>query len=234
MQTIDHSALSSSASRYVKWAANPLELLSAWQLEAGFAALVSDSQNSTLICEGQVSALEYARLVAFSTPHHLTQAILPTALATTLNVQRPHRWFWMLREEPLRSLPQGCEVIRDGSIDPQLRRFLQVAAPDSSREPGHPEIEFWVVHRSQSGEIDGCAAGSRWSTGLANLVSVATDPDSRGKGIGSAVTQVATSEWFAHGEVRVALGVRSTNLRALSVYRRVGFLEEHDFTTFSL
>ena len=236
MKTATLDELVASDSVYVRWAVNPLQHLATWQLASGWASLVDGDEGPVLLTEGELNLLDYARLIAAAVELGQSPVFvnLPTTLAEKIAIERPHRWVWLWRETPLRSLPQGCEVVEPGAVDGELAKFLEAAAPDSSRKPGHPEVEFWVVHRNPAGDIDGCAGGSRWSTGLANIVSVAVATAARGRGIGSAVTQVAASEWFSRGESRVALGVRQSNAAALHVYRRLGFDHEIDYTSFRL
>lgn len=221
---------------YTRAVAHPLEFLGGWQLAQATATLFDTGQTPWLLIEGQAQPLEYVQLIAelaTAGRTHLRLAI-PTSLANQISVAGGERWLWMWREEPLRSLPQGCEIVPAGVLDQELTRFLQLSSPGASTLPGHPEIEFWVVHRAADGSIDACAAGKKWRSGEAVIVSVAVAADARRQGLGTAVTQVATSEWFSKGASRVGLGVNGGNLGAQALYRKLGFTTEIDFTSFEL
>lgn len=221
---------------YITAAVPAPTLVAAWQLGAGFAALADTGEHNWLVVEGDASRLEYVRLLSaaaeIGSPVHT--AAIPTELAEQLQVPGARRWFWMWREQKLRSLPMGCEVVEGNDYDQELSRFLQVSAADASVQPGDPELNFWVLHRNPEGELDAVAGGVTWNSGAAVVVSVAVLPASRRQGLGRAVTLVATSEHFARGANRVSLGVRGSNIPAQELYRSIGFDCERDFTSIRL
>lgn len=218
-------------------AAVPREtLLAAWQLPAGVAALADTGDHNWLVIEGEVTRMEYVRLLSscaeLGRPAHT--AAIPTELAEQLQLSDARRWLWMWREDGLRSLPLGCSVVAPGADDSELSHFLAQAAPDASVLPGDPEIGFWVEHRNTDGELDAVAAGVTWNSGAAVIASVAVAANRRRQGFGSCVTQVAASEHFQRGARRVCLGVRGTNIAAQEMYRSIGFDHDCDFTSVRL
>lgn len=236
MQPMSWEQFQLTAPDYSKAVAHPLEFIAAWGLQSATAVLLQASEHPWLLIEGEPTRLEYVQVLSACAAlgHPDPEVAIPTKLARDLSLTEAERWFWLWRDEPLRSLPQGCEVIAPGEADAEIARFLQRAAPQSSTHPGHVELSFWVVNRSVEGEIAACAGGRQWRSGEAAVVSVAVAPDQRRQGLGSAVTQVAVSEWFARGARRVGLGVSGSNLGALAMYRAMGFERELDFTSFSL
>ena len=236
MQPLTWEEFQLSAPDYAKAVAHPLEFIAAWRLRAATAVLLQAPEHPWLLIEGEPTKLEYVQVLAAcaASGHPEPAVTIPTSLARELVLAAADHWFWLWRDEPLRSLPQGCEVVAPGQADAEITRFLQRTAPQSSTLPGHVELRFWVVNRSSDGEIAACAGGRQWRSGEAAVVSVAVAPEHRRRGLGSAVTQVAVSEWFARGAQRVGLGVNGANSGALAMYRAMGFERELDFTSFSL
>lgn len=236
MKPLSWEQFEQSAPDYAKAAAHPLEFIGAWQLASATAVLLDPGEQPWLLIEGTASRLEYVQVLAAcaAAGHAAPVVAIPTPLAHELSPPASERWLWLWRDQPLRSLPLGCEVVAPGEADQEIARLLQVAAPNSSTFPGHVELAFWVVHRAPTGELTACAGARLWRSGAAAVVSVAVVPESRRAGLGSAVTQVALSEWFARGANRVGLGVSAHNLAALQMYRAIGFDRELDFTSFSL
>lgn len=81
---------------------------------------------------------------------------------------------------------------------------------------------FLVVQRGRGvcGYIVTCIGGR---TGRAELVSVAVDPDERGKGAASALMESTIRRLRRRGVERLSLMVRVTNRNALAFYAKYGF-----------
>lgn len=206
---------------------------SGWRLAAGFALLVADGADTELLVEGEVTPLEYARMLAAAVTagSAVTKVNLPANLAAALALPEPHEWHWLRRDRPFPvvALPADCRVVPPGAVDAEIERFFQTNQISAQVLPGNPEIRFWALGRDAAGEICAAAAGTEWASGERVVNSVGVRPDCRRQGWGGAVTLLAAGQHFSEGAPGVSLGVRGGNLPALSLYRRIGFERQWDF-----
>lgn len=217
-------------------AAVPVEsFLMGWALADGSAALVDSGKDIELLVEGLVTPLEYARLLAQATEagYPVNTVTLPSSLAELITLPEPREWYWLMRTRPfpVAPVPAHTRVVTSHDYDAEISRFLQLTAADAAVLPGNPEINFWVLSRGTSGELQAVAAGTTWSSGARVINSVAVAADARRQGLGSLVTVLAGQQHFANGAVSVSLGVRGSNANALTMYRKLGFDTEIHFVS---
>ena len=220
---------------YVR-AAVPVEsFLMGWALADGSAVLVDSGKDIELLIEGQATPLEYARLLAHATEagYPVNTVTLPSSLAELITVPEPREWYWLMRTRPfpVAPVPTHTRVVTTHDFDAEITRFLQRSAADAAVMPGNPEINFWVLSRAVSGELQAVAAGTTWSSGARVIHSVAVATEARRQGLGSLVTVLAGQQHFADGAVSVSLGVRGSNAHALAMYRKLGFDAEIHFVS---
>lgn len=156
-------------------------------------------------------------------------AVAPDARVT---VQRAHAgliqgersdWDWMsiYRDDP--RIKPTLQIEDLGlTHDDEVVQFLAEASPTASTQPGASEIITWHGLRSD-GRLIAVGAASRWQSGAAVLVSIATAPDMRGRGYATEITASLTDALFDQGEHRVTLGLYAGNQPALHAYERVGY-----------
>ncbi len=112
-------------------------------------------------------------------------------------------------------------------LDPRDPRIDPLLAHSSSAYvySGDPKVIEW------RGIADGdrLVAVGAWTTsvgGAAHLVSICTDPDYRGRGLGRAVTASLASVALTRGAVGVNLEMYAANEAAGHAYRAAGFVEQ--------
>lgn len=143
------------------------------------------------------------------------------------------RWDWMGILRNAWQPPAVPDIIDLGlEHNDEINDFLAVASPTASTAAGDPEIVTWHGIREQSALI--CVgAATRWKSGAAHLVSIATHPDHRGRGLAQRVTTSLTQMFFDRGEQRVTLGLYADNLAAKQTYTKVGFQLLESFSSSS-
>ena len=100
------------------------------------------------------------------------------------------------------------------ALDATDRSRLRVAVPGPAGQPGH----------AGSGAIVGFAVTGRDGT-RGYLQRLAVDPAAAGTGIGSALVTDALRWCRARGVRRTVVNTESDNVRALRLYRRLGFVD---------
>jgi GNAT superfamily N-acetyltransferase len=109
--------------------------------------------------------------------------------------------------------------------DDEVRALLDVAFPHASMPVGHPDVHRWAGVR-RDGRLVAVAADATQTPGLGFLASIATLPEARGTGAGTAVTAFATAELVReHGAC--GLWHMAGNASAIAVYDRLGYRDEH-------
>ena len=107
----------------------------------------------------------------------------------------------------------------------EVAAVLKEGFPDASLPVGHPSVRRWAGLR-RDGRLVAVAADATVAPGLGFLASIATLPDARGTGAGTAVTAWATRALLAeHGTV--GLWLMSDNAVAAGLYTRLGFHDDH-------
>jgi ribosomal protein S18 acetylase RimI-like enzyme len=105
----------------------------------------------------------------------------------------------------------------------EVAALLAEAFPDASMPVGHPAVRRWAGLR-RDGRLVACLADASSVAGLGFLASIATHPDARGTGAGTAVTGWATAALVReHGAC--GLWHMADNAPAIAVYDRLGYTD---------
>lgn len=132
---------------------------------------------------------------------------------------------WTLTPPP----PQPREETVVLVTEAEVVALLAVANPEAAARPGDPRVRRWVGIQGPEGLI-ACGADTSEATGVGHLSSIATHPDSRGQGLGAAVTAHLVRELFAEGCDVVTLGMYASNDAGRALYDRLG-MHERGFTS---
>jgi ribosomal protein S18 acetylase RimI-like enzyme len=111
------------------------------------------------------------------------------------------------------------------SAHDEVRDLLAAGFPDASQPVGHPDVRRWAGVR-RSGRLVAVAADATIAEGLGFLASIATHPDARGTGAGTAVTAWATAA-LVRAEGACGLWHMADNVPAAALYARLGYRDEH-------
>jgi ribosomal protein S18 acetylase RimI-like enzyme len=128
---------------------------------------------------------------------------------------------WLEGAPPAPHPLAGRVAALDESAHPAINRLLDEALPDSSARPGAPMVRGWYGIREPDGALAACAADESHG-GVGFLGGIAVAAAHRGRGLGTALTATVTRH-LAAAYGQVALGVMAENVRALALYRRLGF-----------
>ena len=156
-----------------------------------------------------------------------TRELLPLGARTA----EANDWDWWWIDAPPPVQPGEETVAWLDNADEEIAKLLQVASPDASTWPGDPGVIRWCGVRSGDGALVATAAWTEHVPGVPHLASVATAPSARGRGVGGAVTAWVTRQAFDAGAPAVTLGMYAVNDPARRVYRRLGFRDDHHFTS---
>ena len=114
--------------------------------------------------------------------------------------------------------------------DELVSRLLAAASPTASAQPGDPAVRRWlgVV---EGGELLAVAADTSAATAVGHLSSIAVHPAARGRGLALAVTARLTRTLLAEGCDVVTLGMYAGNTAGRALYDRLGFADDHRFSS---
>jgi GNAT superfamily N-acetyltransferase len=115
--------------------------------------------------------------------------------------------------------------------DDELRELLHAWSPRHDAEPGKRGVLRWAGIRAASGQLLCAAAHTEHRPGVPHLASIVTHGGHRGQGLGTAVTGWVTRTLLAEGTRWVTLGMYSDNDGARRLYRRLGYANDHHFTS---
>jgi GNAT superfamily N-acetyltransferase len=132
---------------------------------------------------------------------------------------------WLTSPPPVR--PREQEVVP--VTDDQAAALLAVANPTASAQPGDARVRRWVGLPGPDGLL-ACAADTSEATDVGHLSSIATHPELRGQGLGTAVTAALTRRLFEDGCDVVTLGMYASNTAGRALYDRLG-MHERGFTS---
>lgn len=115
---------------------------------------------------------------------------------------------------------------------PEVQDFLDRVNPHHSVRADYPLVEQWAGVRDEtSGALLAVGALTRRISGVAYLASIATDPATRGRGFGGAVTAALTRLALERGERMCTLAHYHPNDSARRVYLRLGYATTHRFSS---
>lgn len=214
--------------------------------ESGWLAAVGDPATAAALLVEVVDTLGVL-------PRGLT---VPRAVVPLLPEQlRPvggSDWDWFrTRAAPPEQPGEDRVAWLDASDEWGLRDLLGAASPRSSAQPGGPGVLRWCGVRDQrertggsenvrhgrgevgvrQGRLLACAVHTEHAPDVPHLASIATQPDTRGRGLGAAVTAWLTRTLLAEGHGVVTLGMYADNDVARRLYHRLGYRSDHAFTS---
>ena len=148
---------------------------------------------------------------------------LPASLRLAAEKTDAWEWMWTRAEPP--PVP-GEEAVRwTDDMDPVLT-LLAHANPRHHGRPGDPDIRGWAgVY--EAGSLVCAGALADLDTGAAHLRSITTAPQSRGRGLGAAVSAFLARAALRSHPPAVTLGLYSDNATARRLYTRLGFQPSH-------
>jgi GNAT superfamily N-acetyltransferase len=132
-------------------------------------------------------------------------------------------------EDAVRELDVGDPAVRAAVL-----HLLHAVSPRHSAEPGDPYASVWVGVVGADGGLLACGAYGDEAPGVPLLASIAVSPDARGRGLGAAVTAALTRRAFADGAPVVTVDLYSDNPVARELYRRLGFVLDQEFASWTL
>lgn len=212
---------------------DPAVLHGAWSVEGGYAFASVDGYSGDpcwLSSVGSPAAVEALTEIALGELGEKCYGLTSPRgqdVARWVGSQKPEQWDLMVCEaEPPRQ-PGEDRVAR--IEDPAaVQAFLDRVNPHHSVGAEHPELERWLgVADEASGALLAVGAFTRRRHGTAYLASIATAPESRGQGLGAAVTAALTRHAFASGDSLCTLAHYSPNEPARRLYLRLGYRTTH-------
>ena len=133
---------------------------------------------------------------------------------------------WLAEPPPVQPGEERVQLVDTSLVGP----LLDAASPTASARPGDPAVLRWVGI-VEGGELVACAADTSAVTGVGHLSSIAVHPRARGRGLASAVTARLARLLFADGCDVVSLGMYADNAAGRAVYDRLGFADDHRFSS---
>ncbi|MDP9397857.1 MAG: GNAT family N-acetyltransferase, partial [Actinomycetota bacterium] len=149
---------------------------------------------------------------------------------------RPRRsddwdWFWTAAPSPLQPGEDRVRWLEPSpEVEEELRALLTSSSPRYSAEPGAADVLRWAGIRDDAGALVACAAHLEHVPGVPHLASIASRVDARRRGLGRAVTAWITRRLVEEAGI-VTLGMYADNDVARAMYGRLGYREEHRFTS---
>lgn len=134
---------------------------------------------------------------------------------------------WGVELEALPGEERVAELLPSAEADAEIGDFLKVANPSHSAKPGWEAIEAWGVVRDGEGALLACGAYCRRDGGNGYLASIGTHPETRGQGLGAAVSAWLTRRSLANSDGFCALGHWHPNEPARRIYARLGYRTTH-------
>jgi ribosomal protein S18 acetylase RimI-like enzyme len=134
---------------------------------------------------------------------------------------------WLAAPPPYQA---GEHVVEPVTNDHDVTVLLRASSPTASALPGDSAVRSWVGIR-ESGTLIACAADTSAATGVGHLSSIAVHPSARGRGLGAVVTAALSRQLFEQGSDIVTLGMYADNGYGRAMYDRLGFADDHRFTS---
>jgi len=138
---------------------------------------------------------------------------------------------WLAAAPPRQPGEQAVQALCDDAGDADaIAALLAADSPTASAQPGDEGVRGWVGVRDAHGLV-ACAADTSWGDASGHLSSIAVRRDARGAGLGSAVTAALSRRLLDAGAELVTLGMYSDNAAGRAMYDRLGFHDDHPFTS---
>jgi GNAT superfamily N-acetyltransferase len=233
---------------YVQLQTDAATVRSAWAGPAGALAWLVDSRRTPgrghVITIGPADAA-VALLVALlgRLDDRVGSASVPQGAARllparySLDPANDWEWFATATPPPVQAGEERVHWLPEVATDPggdTAREVVDLLRAHSGRhdaEPGQEHARRWCGVRDGTGRLVAVAAHTELRAGVPFLASVATLPEVRGQGLGSAVTGWITRQLLDEGNTWVTLGTYSDNDVARRIYQRLGFIRWHAFTS---
>jgi ribosomal protein S18 acetylase RimI-like enzyme len=176
-------------------------------------------------------------LRALADEHGIASVTLPRDADRSLPAHRldpRNDWEWFVtRTSPPAQPGEAAVGWLDQASDTvaELLDLLRTWSPRHDVEPGQPSARRWAGLRDERGTLVSAAAHTEHRAGVPHLASVVTHGEHRGRGLGAAVCAWMTRSLLAEGTGWVTLGMYSDNDVGRRLYRRLGFANDHHFTS---
>jgi ribosomal protein S18 acetylase RimI-like enzyme len=212
---------------------DPELLHGAWTVEGGYAFASVDGYGGDPCWLNVVGSPEAAARLAEAALGELGDTCCGLTAPRGLDITKwalgnePSQWDAMVCEVPPPVQP-GEERVQRLTDSAAVQAFLDRVNPHHSVRAEHPEVQLWLgVTDETSGELLALGAFTRRRRGTAYLASIATAPQSRGQGLGAAVTAALTRYAFESGDSVCTLAHYHPNEAARRVYLRLGYRTTH-------
>lgn len=136
---------------------------------------------------------------------------------------------WTAAVPPVTGGESLVNWLESPAADPAVAELLETASPRTSARPGNPNVRRWAGIRAAGGRLAACAADTSGAP-VGHLSAIATEPEGRGRGFGTAISAWLTRQLLAEFDL-VTLGVYADNPAARRLYDRLGYADEHHFTS---
>jgi ribosomal protein S18 acetylase RimI-like enzyme len=225
---------------FVRWQVRADVPLEAWQV-GDAVAFVRTRQTGrrqlTVLGEPPDAAAAVHAVVARSASAVAQGVTVPYGtlplLANSIRVGPGDDWDWMWVDAARLALAVDDARVRRLAPDDtgDVVRLLASASARHSSDPGDPDVVSWFGIRDDDGRLVACAAHTESVPGTPHLASIATDPDARGRGLGTALTATVCRRLLDEGARVVTLGMYADNDVARRLYARIGFACSHRWSS---
>lgn len=150
-----------------------------------------------------------------------------TVLPDWLRPAKADAWAWRAIEAPppVRAGEERVAWLGEDDLR-DVKALLSEASPGASVWPGDGAARRWAGIRDGR-RLCACLADTTRFPGVGHVSGIATAPEARGRGYGTAVTAWTARRLLAEGTRLVTLGVYSDNAAAMRMYDRLGFSDGH-------
>ncbi len=168
---------------------------------------------------------------------HRAAEDLDPRLQAELEVRPVSAWDWMVTAERPSDLDPTVVRLDVTADHAAILDCLAESNPDTSADPLHAEEAAWFGVREGAVLLGVVGTGSRPGEPGRNDLSwhlhgLGVRPQARGRGLGGALTAVATAAGLDAGADWVSLGMYASNTVARRVYERLGFVVEGRYTSY--
>jgi ribosomal protein S18 acetylase RimI-like enzyme len=212
---------------------DPAVLHGAWSVEGGYAFASIDGYGGDpcwLSAIGSTEAVDTLTAIALGELGEQCSGLtMPRGQDMTRwsRLREPSQWDLMRCDAEPPEQPGEERVVWVEDLA-AVQHFLDRVNPHHSVRADHPEVERWLgVADEASGALLAVGAFTRRRHGTGYLASIATAPESRGRGLGGAVTAALTRYAFSSGDDLCTLAHFHPNDVARRLYLRLGYRTTH-------